>query len=228
MTDELETTGDDTRDTRRDALKKIGVGAAVAWSVPVIASSPALAGGSDAPFPPRDCPACGAGNQVVNGQASPLGAPVAPWTGTGDVQAYAAIFLFNTLWGGTGALACDNNGNVFVTDHLDVLRQRVDFSGFCAEQPFSLSACGYQFGAGVAGQLTVSFEVNGSPVAGGGSDSLNVGTAPGITDNLSVNGVLPPVGLATDTITAIITLVGPGTAGNVAYFDAVSLSLSCV
>jgi hypothetical protein len=45
---------DDGLTSRRRALRQLGVGAAVAWTVPLIATSPALAAGTAAP----GCPLC--------------------------------------------------------------------------------------------------------------------------------------------------------------------------
>lgn len=70
---------------RRDVLKKIGVGGAVAWTLPTLVSSPARAAASGG-VPPVPCPLCGL-NLITNPQADGSGGPPPPgsaagWTST--------------------------------------------------------------------------------------------------------------------------------------------------
>lgn len=146
MSDEMDVAGEVAQgDTRRDALKKLGVGAAVAWSVPVIASSPAWAGASDAPFPPGYCPLCNPPTDVVvNGNANltPIANGWSVTDGTFTNPTYGSLGLATVPPGGASRVFLLDPNGTLPSDPRGVATQTLAnlglagpaTSGGCAEQ----------------------------------------------------------------------------------------------
>lgn len=217
-------------DSRRDALRKFGVGVAVAWAVPVVVSSPAFAIGSDAPYPPGSCAACGQGNLVLNDQfntllpspPAPFGSP-ANWarSGNGFVRTYAGSPAFTPVSGA-------DQSNFLRLDTGSSFTQDVSIPGGCSELPFLFSAHAVARRGTLTG--TVSFFRNSLANPVGTSQTISLTSAvfsSAFTSIATSPGVLLPAVNLADTIIARITFSFTSAVGDFGGVDAVTLSVGC-
>lgn len=201
---------------RRDALKKIGIGAAGAaavWSAPnilsVTAAAAATGGGGGG-----SCPGCGLEN-IVNGSfedpADPSGGnfPAASWATVDNAFAttYADHVAFTPPPGAgdqTGALL---NPSAAFSQTFPVDQQ-------CWGKPYSFSFWATSFFADSTGQL-----------AFGGTDGSSDVTVvvPVSPDGIYAQYQSPPATIPTGTTSVTVTLIG----GARAFVDLVSFVIGC-